>query len=231
MGLKLTLIFVLLISFAAHAANDKLKSNLATNEISGEVQLMSEFIERGLSMSDDNPAMNASFLYNLGEQVKMGFWGSNISNISAADDNFWFKLLAEIKVEYSPNFNNEFYISDNHFYKSDVRNGQRLGVLFNYYTYTFTIEWMSNFEGSKSNAEYLEAAKVFYWGNKFRYGGAFGYTLGHHVAINNYFNVKATAQYLLNTETFFELTGTIASNTNYGSRGDAAVYGALNINY
>ena len=82
MRLKFLLIAIVLSTVCAKA-EDRLKSNLATNEITGDVQLMTQFVERGLAMSDNNPAMNASFLYNLGTQVKMGFWGSNISNLSA----------------------------------------------------------------------------------------------------------------------------------------------------
>jgi len=184
------LIFLLLSSTAAFS-EDRLKSNLATNDISGEVLLTTQFVERGIGMSDQNPAMNASFLYNLGTQVRMGFWGSNVSSLSATDDNFWLKFLVEFNVLFGTNLNTKFYASDNHFYKSDQRNGQRFGAVFTYFTYFYTFEWMSNFEGSKANAEYLEMGKYFYAGNKIRYGGSVGYTAGHAVTTKSYFNVKA----------------------------------------
>src|SRR4051812_38951611 len=122
MSLKYLLlsIFILFTSRASFAQVNS-KTNQASNQISGDVQLLSQYIERGLSMSDNNPAMNASFLYNLGSQMRMGFWGSNISNLSATDDNFWFKFLAQFDVMFGSTLNSHFYISDDHFYKSNQR--------------------------------------------------------------------------------------------------------------
>lgn len=215
------------------SAQERIKSNLATQHISGDVQLLSQYIERGLSMSDNNPAMNASFLYNLGSQVRMGFWGSNISNLSAVDDNFWFKILAQFDVQFGTALNSKFYISDDHYYKSNQRNGQKFGVNFDYYTYTFGFEWMSNLEGTDSNAEYLYFGKYFYWsGSKIRYGGVAGYTMSHNRSISSYLDLKAVAQYLLNTETTFEAAITVNSNNSYfGKRGDPALYIAAKLVY
>jgi len=228
---SLILIFLLL-SWKLAFCQDRLKSNVATNDISGEVMLATQYVERGIGMSDQNPAMNASFLYNLGTQVRMGFWGSNISNLSAGDDNFWLKFMLEFNVLFGTNLNTKFYASDNHFYKSDQRNGQRFGVVFNYFTYFYTFEWMSNFEGSKANAEYVEAGKYFYAGNKVRYGGSVGYTVGHAVTTNSYFNVKALIHYLLNTSTYFEAAATVNTNpTAFGKRGDPAVWASVNLTY
>lgn len=231
MRAKWILIFLLLSSKAAFS-EDRLKSNLATNDISGEVLLATQFVERGIGMSDQNPAMNASFLYNLGTQVRMGFWGSNVSSLSAADDNFWLKFMVEFNVLFGTNLNTKFYASDNHFYKSDQRNGQRFGAVFSYFTYFYTFEWMSNFEGSKANAEYLEMGKYFYAGNKIRYGGSVGYTVGHATTTNSYFNVKALIDYMLNTTTYFEAAATVNTNPSaFGKRGDPAVWASVNLTY
>ncbi len=228
----LLLIFVFCTQTQWAQAEDRLKSNLATNQISGDVQLLTQYVERGLHMSDGNPAMNASFLYNLGSQVRMGFWGSNVSSLSAVDDNFWFKILAEFDVQFGTNLMAHVYISDDHFYKSDQRNGQRFGVNFNYYTYMFGFEWMSNFEGTHANAEYINFGKYFYYGNKIRYGGIVGYTLNTVRGVNSYFDLKAVAHYLLNTDTTFEAGITLnLNNTYFGKRGDPALYGAVKLTY
>lgn len=217
---------------AQSAAQDKIRSNLATNQISGDAVLTTHYVERGLSMSNNTPALNASFLYNLGSQVRMGFWGSNISNITAADDNFWLKILAEFNVEFSGGLNSEFYISDNHFYKSGQRNGQRIGVNFTYYSYFFGFEWMSNIEGTRNNGEYVHAGKMFGYGNRIKYGGQVGYTISHHAALNSYFDLKATAQYLLNTDAYVETSATLISNNSYfGKRGDPSLNASLKLSY
>ncbi|MGZ6418530.1 MAG: TorF family putative porin [Pseudobdellovibrio sp.] len=224
------LIFLLSALSQAQSSN---KYTTATNQISGEVQLLSQYVERGLSMSDNNPAMNASFLYNLGSQVKMGFWGSNISNLSAVDDNFWFKLLAQFDVTFGSNLNSHIYFSDDHFYKSNQRNGQRFGANFEYYTYMFGFEWMSNFEGTRSNAEYFDFGKYFYFsGNKMRYGGIVGYTLNTVRGVSSYFDFKAVGQYLMNPTTTIEVGLTLnMNNTYFGKRGDPELYGGIKLTY
>ena len=219
-------------SEAQSAAQDRIRSNLATNQISGDAVLTTHFVERGLSMSNNTPALNASFLYNLGSQVRMGFWGSNISNITAADDSFWLKILAEFNVEFSGALKSEFYISDNHFYKSGQRNGQRLGANFNYYSYFFGLEWMSNVEGTKNNGEYIYGGKMFGYGNRIKYGGQVGYTLSHHAALNSYFDLKAMAQYSLNSDAYFEIAATLITNNSYfGKRGDPTISASMNLAY
>jgi hypothetical protein len=47
-------------------ADDKSKNTTATYGISGEAQVISQYMVKGLAYSDGNPAMNASFLANLG---------------------------------------------------------------------------------------------------------------------------------------------------------------------
>ena len=228
-------IFCLVFSLTA-IAEDKTKSNTATNRISGDAQLLTHFVERGLSMSNGNPALNASFLFNLGSQVRLGFWGSNISNLSAADDNFWFKFLAEFEVKFNNGLLSEVYISDNHFYKSDQRNGQRIGSIFTYNLYELTLEWMSNLEGSKGNAEYFNFGKYFQYGsmNQFRYGGFLGFTDSHTRNINSYFDVRVLGQYFINPATRAELGCSLNftdNNAVFGKRADPAIWLGIKLSY
>jgi hypothetical protein len=218
----------------AQTSADKSKSTVATNKIGGDAQLLSHFVERGLSMSDGNPALNASFLFNLGSQLRLGFWGSNISSLTADEDNFWFKFLAEFDVRFANGLQSNIYISDNHFYKSDQRNGQRIGSVFIYYTYQFIFEWMSNLEGSKGNAEYINFGKYFFWGSQFRYGPFLGFTNSHTDLINSYFDLRATAEYTMSSNTIAELGTSLnftSDNAVFGKRADPAVWVGLKLAY
>lgn len=213
-------------------AQDKSKNNEADYALTGEAQLVSHYIVKGLSYSDSNPAMNASFLAQLGEQVKLGVWGSNISNLSAVDDNFWFKIVAAIHIDFSNKFFADLYIYDNHFYKSNQRNGQNIGVDFNYKDYEFGIEWMSNYEGTKSNAEYFKFGKLFNYKKDFRFGGYLGATYSHTSTLNSYLDARVVGQYLFNSYSNAEIGATYNSNqSQFGKRGDAAVYLGIKLFY
>lgn len=229
-------IFCLVVGLHANAqsAADKSKATAATNRIGGHAQLLSHFVERGLSMSNGNPALNASFLFNLGAQVRLGFWGSNISNLSASDDNFWFKFLGEFDIKFANGLQSNVYVSDNHFYKSDQRNGQRIGSNFIYYLYQFTFEWMSNLEGSKGNAEYVNFGKYFLWKDKFRFGPLVGFTNSHTDVINSYFDARFIGEYTVSSNTIAETGVSLnftSDNAVFGKRADPAVWVGVRLTY
>lgn len=213
------------------AQTDKSES-AADYKITGEAKLTTHFIEKGLSYSDSNPAMSSSFLFNLGTQVKLGVWGSNVSNLNAADDNFWFKILSRIDIEFSDKFFANLVINDNHFYKSNQRNGQNIAFNFNYRDYEFGLEWMSNYEGTRSNGEYIWGGKLFDYKKNFKYGGYAGFTNTHTSGVTSYFDLKALGQYQLNSYTNLEAGLTAVSNSSqFGSRSRPAFYFSVQIIY
>jgi hypothetical protein len=213
---------------SAHA-EDKSKADY---RIAGEAQLLSHFIDKGVSYSNGNPAMNASFLFNLGSQAKIGFWGSNVSNIGSTDDTLWLKILGEIHFDFSSGAKGKFYISDDHFYSSNQHNGQVVGFYLIRNNFEYTLEWLSNFEGSKSAAEYFNFGKLYTFKKDFKYGGYVGYTNSHSDTVNSYFDLKAVGQYLFSTASTFEAGITLNSNgSQFGSRGDPAYYVGVKLVY
>lgn len=215
----------------AFAADQKNSGTTPTYMVTGDAKLYTHFIERGLSMSNNNPALNAEFLFNFGSQFKVGFWGSNISNVSQSDDNFWLKYLAEIRVDFSTKSNLRFYIHDNHYYKSDVRNGQEMGVNVDHNNYLFQLAWMNNFEGTHTSAQYLNLGKLFTYRKSMKYGGLAGYTLQTADGYANYFDFKALGIYEINANAIGEIGITMLSNSQFGSRGDPAYYLAFAFNF
>lgn len=202
------------------------------NPISGDVQLLSHFIERGLSYSDQNPAMNASFLFNLSSEARIGFWGSNISNLSANDDNFWFKFLGVFEFDISTESHLAISVSDDHFYKSSIRNGQMVGFDFNYKEHLILLEWQNNLEGTKANAEYLRYGRLFDFKKIFKYGGYVGFTNSHSDVINSFFDARAVISYDINTTSIVEVGATYNSNkSQFGSHADPAYYLSLKMSY
>lgn len=204
----------------------------ADNPVSGDAQLWSHFIVKGLSYSDNNPAMNASFVAKLHPQIKLGIWGSNISNLNAVDDNFWLKVFTRINIDFSDRFFFSLFLTDNRFYKSDVRNGQTFGGEFNYKNYEFGLELMSNFEGTRSPAEYLWIGKLMDYRSNLKWGGYGGMTISQAVTYQSFFDFKIVGQYLFNSISNAELGLTFNSNSaQFGIRDDPAVYMALKLYY
>ena len=204
----------------------------ADNPVSGDAQLWSHFIVKGLSYSDNNPAMNASFVAKLHPQIKLGIWGSNISNLNAVDDNFWLKIFSRINIEFSDKLFFSLFLTENRFYKSDQRNGQTFGVDINYRSHEFGLELMSNFEGTQAAASYLWLGKLFDYKSNLKWGGYGGATVSQSAVYQSFFDFRIVGQYLFNSISNAELGLTFNSNSaQFGIRDDPAVYFALKLYY
>ncbi|HRO67024.1 MAG TPA: hypothetical protein PL182_05630, partial [Pseudobdellovibrionaceae bacterium] len=79
-------------------------NNAATYRLDGLVSLMSNFVESGLTQTDNDPALQGSFWFNFGPQFRMGLWGGNVS-YDGQDSHFLLKLNAELKVDFSQDSN------------------------------------------------------------------------------------------------------------------------------
>ncbi len=218
-------------SFCSIAA-EKDKGNKPTYMFSGDAQLLSHFIDRGLSISDGNPALNASFLFNMGQQFRVGFWGSNISNITSSDDNLWLKIIADVHIQLVNESILKIYFNDDHFYKSDLRNGQSVGVNYDILSYMSQLEWMSNFQGSRSDALYLRAGKMFSLRKDILAGGLAGITLQKSKAYYDYLDLKVFSTYKVTD--YFELEAGITLATNspqFNYRGNPYIYCGIKLSY
>lgn len=228
----MTLSWVISATSSLAAEKEADKGVTPTYRFSGDAQLYSQFIDRGLSITNGNPGLNASFLFNMGQQFRIGFWGTNISNISATDDNLWLKVVADIHVNFSADSVFKMYFNDDHFYKSDIRNGQSVGINYDFKSYLTQVEWMSNFQATKTDALYFKFGKMFSLYKEILTGATIGYSMQKSKAYYDYFDVKGLASYRLSD--YFELESgvTLVTNgTQFGSRGDPAIYAAIRLSY
>lgn len=201
-------------------------------ELFGKAQLLTHFIDKGLSMSDNKPAMNASFLVGLGSQFSFGMWGSNIANVNQSDDNFWFKLLGEIRIDIKSKVVGKVYFTDNQFYTSKQRNGQTFGLDGEYGKFYGRLEWMSNLEGSKTNAEYIRLGRIFNYKKGFKYVLSAGYTNSRTRSIISYFDFNVEGRYFLNSYSTIDGGVTFTSNLNQlNGRGAPAIYFGITLQH
>ena len=203
-----------------------------TYRFSGDAELLSQFEERGLAITDKNPALTASFLFNMGQQFRVGFWGSNISHLSAVDDNLWLKVLAEVQIDFSRDSIFKMYFHDDHFYKSDIRNGQSVGITYEFASHQTQAEWKSNFEGTKTDSIYVKYGRLFVLYKEIVTGASIGYTLQKSNGYKDYIDFKAFSNYKLSD--FFEVNASLTYATNssqFNGRGDPALAVGIRLSY
>lgn len=232
---SISVFFTLLLLFIPISSwgQKKINASAANYGLSGEAELLSHFIVRGLSYSDNGPAMNASFLAHFGSQFRLGFWGSNVSHLTAADDNFWLKIFGHLNIDLSQRLNLEIKLQDDHFYKSNERNGQQLALDFTYLgTNEFGLQWITNYEGTHTSAEYFWGGKLYDYKKVFKYGAYVGYTNTHSAGYSGYFDFKGVVLYSLNNTSALHAGATLNSNlSQFGIRDDPSVYFGIKLIY
>ncbi len=227
-----SIIFLLFCTSTSWAAAKSEVGNKPTYRFSGDAQLLTQFIDRGLSITDGNPGLNASFLFNMGQQFRIGFWGTNVSNVTSGDDNLWLKFIADINIEFSSDSKFMAYFHNDNYYKSDLRNGQSFGMTYDFKSYMSQIEWLTNYQGTSKSAFYLKVGKIFPLYKKILPGVSVGYTAQNSDGYLNYLDVKGFGTYTLTSS--FEIEGGITAVTNstqFGRRGNPGIYLGIKLNY
>lgn len=143
-------------------------------KMNGDVMLTSNYVFRGLTESNKDPVLQASYFLNLGPQFMMGLWGSGV-NYSDTEEHFMLRILAELKVELSPTIKINLRYSSNKFFKSSTRDGTTTGLVLRTPSWIVGYEKESNWEGTRSKSDHYlfgfpwEFAPKWSWENTLEY--------------------------------------------------------------
>ena len=157
--------------------------------LSGDVALLSHYVEYGLSQSDKSPALQGSFWFNLGPQFRLGAFASN-TNYENSDDHFNLRANAEIKVDFSAANYMTIGYSQSQYYKVGDRNGNILSIHLHFGEYRILYDVLSNWEGTKKRSpRFAFGAEIpvfstWIWDNEA------GYNTPDVDTINPYFDLR-----------------------------------------
>lgn len=215
---KLLVSIITLISLQSLAQSEA--GNTPPNlRLSGDVSLLSHYIEHGLSQSNYSPALQGSFWFNFGPQFRLGVWGSN-TNYKNSDDNFNLRFGADINV----NLSAISYLTLGYFKSNYYNGGDRTGELFELNIFVKDVrvlyEKTTNWEGSGKRGDRFGFGATSNVLNTWKWNNEIGYTTIDSDNLNNYFDFKSG----LGTRwgaLFFEgaLTGT-SESSQFDGRGD-----------
>jgi len=197
----------------AHAA----ENSSPTFKMTGDVSLLSHYVEYGLSQSDKSPALQGSFWFNFGPQFRLGLWGSN-TNFKNSDDHFNLRINGDIKINFSTMNSATIAYSESQYLKSGDRNGNILGLHFNFGDFKVLYDHMSNWEGTKHSSSRYAFGLVSHIWNGWEWENEAGYNSPDVTTLDPYFDFKTG----LGTKwgvIFFEgsVTGTSASSDLNGA--------------
>lgn len=180
--------FALLVLIVTQAWGQS-SGNSPTFRMTGGANLASDFIEQGLTQTENDPNLQGEFWFNFGPQFRLGLWGSNVRYDATASTHFWLRLNADIKIDFGTDANFIIKYSDNKFYKENNRNGSTLALHLNLGSYRVIYEDESNWEGTSEKATYIAIAKDTNVGGDYIWNLQAGYTQPE-ADIKSYFDVR-----------------------------------------
>ncbi|MES3039452.1 MAG: TorF family putative porin [Bdellovibrionota bacterium] len=161
--------------------------NSPSFKLDGEGTLLTNFVRRGLTQTENDPAFQGSFLFNFGPQFAMGLWGSNVL-YPEGSTHLWLRIMAEIKIPFSENVKSALKYSQNQFYATNTRNGNTLGLHLDIYKYLVSYEMESNWEGRGSGSTHLAVGKIYPVFTIYNWENYIGYNMIKSEGYSNYFH-------------------------------------------
>jgi uncharacterized protein (TIGR02001 family) len=206
----------------ARAQTDS-KSDVPSFKMTGDVALLSNFVEHGLTQTNKDPSLQGAFSFNFGPQFKMGVWGSNVNYQST--EHFLLKLNAELRIQITATTEVKLGYFDNKYFKTTTRDGNTLYLAINTHGYRIRYESNSNWEGTDSASTYYALEKDFDINTDWKWGFGGGYTMQNSTAFSNYFDGRGSLYYKGSSNILYQLslTGT-SSATQFNGQGDFFPY-------
>jgi Bacterial protein of unknown function (Gcw_chp). len=160
-----------------------------TFKLTGDVSLLSHFVEYGLSQTDKDPSLQGSFWFNFGPQFRMGVWGSNVK-YPGGDDHFNLRINADLKIAFSKESHAIIAYSQSQYYSDGGRNGNILGLHMKFGTFRVLYDGFSNWEGTEERNKRFGLGKDFDVFTDWKWKNEIGYNMPNVTDINPYFDIR-----------------------------------------
>lgn len=177
-------IAVVCVSAEAHAES-------YSEEALGHVSLKSQYIDDGLTQTDNSPAIQASFWYHAGPQFKLGLWGSNV-NYRNEDDVFNLRISANIKTEFNATNSMNLAYSKSLYFNDGNRDGDLFGLHLSFSGFKIMYDTKSNWEGTSDRLTRFALGYAHTFPNEWIWTNSLGHNSIKNDEIEDYFDLKTS---------------------------------------
>jgi len=231
------LIFTLLVSFSLRPfsarAQENSRSDIPNFKMNGNVALLTNFVEHGLTQTDGDPSLQGAFGFNFGPQFKMGVWGSNVNYNST--EHFLLKANAELRVILSSWTDFRLGYNSNHYFKTTTRNGNTTYFVITSHGFRIRYEKETNWNGSDSSSTYYSFGKSFDLSQSWKWDLEAGYTMLKDVPnMENYFDARMSFFYKSDSNNItyqLSATGTSIPSQFSNGQGNTFVYAGASTSF
>jgi len=163
----------------------------------GDIKLTSNYIEKGLTQTDKNPAVIAGFGYWFGPQGRIGVQASNVK-YQAYDSTMRADVFGEYKFIFTPNADLKLKTNYSQYSPAAGRNNLLTGLDQNLFTYHFLFEHDDNFEGTKSRRDWVAFHKDWNLATSYLFSVTVGYSMLQQSSLNNYIDTRVGLSFISN---------------------------------
>lgn len=165
----------------------------AQSKMYGEIMVMSNYVDRGITQSNKGPSIGAELGYLFGPQAKIGFEAASV-NYPGESANVEMRLLGEYKFLFNANsdlrIRNDFF----RYFSESQRNKVMVTLDQNFFTYHILYAYEDNFEGTKSPRSWFAFHHEFAYSPTFVIPVTAGYSMVS--GYSNYFDTRAGFAYI-----------------------------------
>ncbi|WP_413290103.1 TorF family putative porin [Bdellovibrio sp. HCB337] len=189
-------------------STDDSKGEVPTFKMTGEVALLTNYVEHGLTQTNKDPSLQGAFGFNFGPQFKLGLSGSNVSFADTETEHFLLKLNAELKVLISTTTDFKLGYFNNRYFKTEFRDGSTTYLVITSHGYRVRYESNSNWEGTGASSSYYSFGKAFDLSPTWKWDNEIGYTMLDVEGYENYFDARTSFQYKGSSNVVYQITAT-----------------------
>jgi uncharacterized protein (TIGR02001 family) len=227
---KLILLIGSLVFCSTSHGQEDTKGEIPSFHMNGDVALLTNYIEHGLTQTNKDPSLQGSFSFNFGPQFKMGLWGSNVNFQST--EHFLLKLNAELKIQITSTTDFKLGYFDNHYFKTDTRNGNTTYVVITSHGYRIRYEAWSDWEGTGDGSTYYSFGKAFELSTSWKWDNEVGYSMLQTDGFSNYFDLRTAFLYKGSSNIIYQIAATgTSSPSQFNGQGDLFFYLGASTNF
>jgi uncharacterized protein (TIGR02001 family) len=192
-----------------------------SRKIYGEATIFNNYVDKGVTQSDKNWALQSGFGYQMGSQARIGLWGSSIK-LPTNSENLNLRFYFDVKMDFTTNSSLTIRYDFDRYFQSDIHNGTILGMDFSTFGYHVMVEQTSNWEATGSPTTWYGFSKDYNIPWSMILSPKLGYSQISASGYNNYFDGRLTLGYKF-ADVLYQMAMTYNSEASqFAGRGDMA---------
>jgi uncharacterized protein (TIGR02001 family) len=191
------------------------------SKLYGEVSLMSNYVDKGLTQSDAGISVGAGAGYAFGTQGRIGLHAASV-NYPGEDANVEVAGFGEFKFVFTPN--SDLRLRNDWIRFTPENQRDRVAVLLdqNIFTYHVLLFREDNFEGTKKPRNWFAFNKDWNYSTSIQLNATVGYSMVD--GYDNYFDTRVGASYLTGPVTISLVNTYVSEPDQFGNRADMAFF-------